>query len=63
MTNKFKDSAKVWMQYGAFKTRSGDLDGMRRLLPRALAVVPKRKRTLCACVWEGPQPRSYWYGE
>jgi len=44
MVQKFKDSAKVWTQYAGFKSRTNDLEGMRHLLPRALKLVPKRKR-------------------
>ena len=41
---KFKDSKKVWIQYGLFKLRCGDVEGARAVLQRSLKSLPKRKR-------------------
>eukprot|EP00698_Gefionella_okellyi_P024672 TRINITY_DN8771_c0_g1_i1.p1 TRINITY_DN8771_c0_g1~~TRINITY_DN8771_c0_g1_i1.p1 ORF type:complete len:1836 (-),score=578.71 TRINITY_DN8771_c0_g1_i1:2327-7834(-) len=43
ITQKFKDSAKVWLLYGAFLQKTDNADAMRKLLPKALAALPKRK--------------------
>ncbi|KJE97854.1 hypothetical protein CAOG_007936 [Capsaspora owczarzaki ATCC 30864] len=40
---KFKDSKKVWIQYGLFKLRNGDVEGARAILQRSLKSLPKRK--------------------
>lgn len=47
MCRKFKQSKKVWIQWGHYKMRRGQLDGARSVLNRSLQSLPKRKRAWC----------------
>lgn len=44
MCKKFKESSKVWTEYGLFKLRRNQTDGARKLMQRSLLSLPKRKR-------------------
>ena len=61
MAKKFRESCKVWVQYGLFLLRTKhDADGARKLLQRALKSLPKRKRT-CMCMQRlGRRAHAMW---
>ena len=44
MAKKFGHSSKVWTLYGEFFLRRGEVEEARKLLPRALQSLEKRKR-------------------
>jgi hypothetical protein len=53
MTKKFKHSWQIWLRYSQFHLKNlHSIEGARKVLERALQVLPKKKRTcpifLCA---------------
>lgn len=46
MCKKFKESSKVWIEYGMFKLRQNQTDAARKLMQRSLLSLPRRKRRL-----------------
>jgi rRNA biogenesis protein RRP5 len=44
MCKKFKESSKVWTEYGLYKLRRHQIDAARKLMQRSLQSLPKRKR-------------------
>ena len=43
MCHKFRESKRVWIEYGRFKYRRGQSDAARTVLQNALKSLPKRK--------------------
>lgn len=55
MTKKFKHSWQIWLRYSQFHLKNlHSIEGARKVLERALQVLPKKKRTcpvfLCVLV-------------
>ena len=51
MTRKFKNSADVWCDYGAFKLEQADSAAAKTVLERSLAVLDKKKRaSVLTCI-------------
>jgi hypothetical protein len=48
-TKKFGQSSKVWTLFGEFCMRRGKLEDARKMLPRSLQSLEKRKRELVWC--------------
>jgi len=46
---KFSQSSKVWTLFGEYFLRRGNIDESRKLLPRSLQSLNKRKRGLRHC--------------
>ena len=44
MTRKFKNSADIWCEYGAFKLEQADSAAAKAILEKSLAVLDKKKR-------------------
>ena len=46
MTKKFKHSWQIWLRYSQFHLKNlHSIEGARKVLERALQVLPKKKRT------------------
>ena len=54
MTRKFAGSAKAWLAGYGHAVRSGDAEGARRTLDRALAALPPRKHIKVRRGWVTP---------
>lgn len=44
MTKRFKETARVWIQYGLFLMKQGRPDAARRILEKSLKAVNKKQR-------------------
>ena len=58
MTRKFKNSADVWCDYGAFKLEQADSAAAKAVLERSLAVLDKKKRASVHTVTRRVQLRA-----
>ena len=48
MTKRFKDTARVWTQYGLFLMKQGRPDAARKVLEKSLrALIKKQRKNEC----------------